>query len=77
MGSVTKLAPIADVNSGIKTPHMNMTILINMVGQTIYVERLTMMPHGATLRIQINDGKNAIVIKPMVKHSDLICTKSY
>ena len=56
---------------------MSMTILINMVGQTIFVGRLTLMPHGATLLIQINDGKNATVIKAMVKHSDLIMNFVY
>ena len=54
---------IDDVKIGAEWSHTSMTILINMVGGTIYVEELTMMSHGATLRIQINDGKNAIAIK--------------
>ena len=37
--------------------------MINMVGRTIYVENLTTMPHGATLRIQIHDMKYVIAIK--------------
>ena len=54
---------IVDVNIGAEGSHTSMAILISMVGRTIYVEKLTMMPHGATLLIQINDGKNVIAIK--------------
>ena len=60
MGSVTKLAPITDVNSGIKTPHMNMTI---RVGRTTNADKLIMMPHGVTPPTLINDGMNVIANK--------------
>ena len=63
---------IDDVNIGAEGSHTSMAILISMVGRTIYVEKLTMMPHGATLRIQINDGKNVIAIKKMVNTSESI-----
>jgi len=62
MGSATKLAPIADANSGVRTLHMNMII---RVGQTTNVDKLIMMPLGVTPPILINDGKNVIANKIM------------
>ena len=52
---------ISNVSSGIHKHHM-LTNMKNMVGRTINVGKLTMLLHGATLRIQIKDGKNAIVL---------------
>ena len=49
---------------------MSMTISKDMAGWIICVVKLTMTPHGATLQIQISDGKNVIVIKKMVKSSE-------
>ena len=60
MGSATKLAQIGDVNGGIRITHTSIT---TSVGQTINVDKSTMMPLGVTLPIQINDGKNVIAIK--------------
>ena len=60
MGSATKLAPIADANSGIRSRHINMIIL---VVQTTNVDKLIMMPLGVTPPILINDGKNVIANK--------------
>ena len=49
---------------------MDMTISIDMVGWIIFVVKLTMMLHDATLQVEISDGKNVIVIKKMVKSSE-------
>ena len=54
---------IDNVKIGAEWSHTSMTILINMVGRTIYVDKSIMMSHGVTLPIQINDGKNVIAIK--------------
>ena len=51
---------IDNVNIGAELSRTTMSIL---VGRTIYVEKLTTLPHGATLLIQIHDGKNVIAIK--------------
>ena len=63
---------IDNVKIGAEWSHTSMTILINMVGRTIYVDKSTMMPHGVTLPIQINDGKNVIAIKKTVNKSESI-----
>ena len=60
---------IDDVKIGVPISH---TSIVTRVGKTINAGNLTMMPHGATLRIQINDGKNVIAIKKMVNTSELI-----
>ena len=60
MGSATKLARIADVNSGVTIPH---TSIVTIVGKTINAGNLTMMPHGVTPPILTNDGKNVIAKK--------------
>ena len=54
---------IDNVKIGAEWSHTSISILINIVGRTIYVDKSTIMPHGVTLPIQINDGKNVIAIK--------------
>ena len=61
MGSATKLAPIADVNSGVRIPH---TSIVTRVGKTINAGNLTMMSHGVTLPILTCDGRNVIATSP-------------
>ena len=63
MGSATKLARIADVNSGVTIPH---TSIVTIVGKTINAGNLTMMPHGVTPPILTNDGKNVIAKKSYI-----------
>ena len=63
---------IDNVKIGAEWSHTSIRILINIVGRTIYVDKSTIMPHGVTLPIQINDGKNVIAIKQMVNTSKSI-----
>ena len=69
------LGQIDDVKIGAEWSHTGMTILMNMVGRTIYVEKLTIMPHGVTPPILANDGKNVIAKKSYKFLADLKSNK--
>ena len=63
------------VKIGAESSHTSIPILINMVGRTIYVVKLTMMPHGVTPPILANDGKNVIAKKSYKFLADLKSNK--